>query len=285
MTGTSIKRLDEERSGPLAVLKKPLAMITPALRFAKQLSHETNSSFGHRADMVPYCTRQRARHLGEFARADAAEQILFEATQMQPLDRKVAGAMVSGLLGVFGAKPDMAVLDGMLDALEADELAIVWELAGGFDDTARWQPVHASPVTLALACRKLIATAKFPPRPAELRAACAEAGYVVGCAMKAAEGLVDHVRRCDAVTLEFARDEWKQPFLTPAFRPILPRMLELHSIHGDGSDAWHGRDEDATHPFMDLVNAETDKLALPMRQAACATSLAKRVRKPRRTPS
>lgn len=73
------------------------------------------------------------------------------------------------------------------------------------------------------------------------------------------------MRRCDALLLQFDYAEWEKPYLTPEHRPILQRMLELHNIHGDGSDAWDERDFDdddnPLHPFQIAVRAEQTKLA------------------------
>ena len=78
----SIERLRPRGElSPFALLQRPLARITPALRFSDWAcgpgdpSHATNSVFGRSASTVPWVTEQRARHLGEFARADEAEQV------------------------------------------------------------------------------------------------------------------------------------------------------------------------------------------------------------------
>jgi hypothetical protein len=191
----SIERLRPRGElSPFALLQRPLARITPALRFSTQLlnrdpSHATNSVFGRSASTVPWVTEQRARHLGEFARADEAEQVLCRAIG-ESLKHKVAGALVGSMLTGFGAKAvDKFMIASMVDLLiEGDDIASASEL---------WRPVKASPAILALACRKLIATSTFPPRPAELLAACREASYTLNSAMRAAEDLVDFLRRCD----------------------------------------------------------------------------------------
>jgi hypothetical protein len=226
------------------------------------------------------------KSLADFGRANAASLILYQAS-FQSLDRKVASAMVGAMLGGFGAKADRDVLVAMLDMLEGDEVAI----ASGL-----WQPLQVSPAALALACRKLIATATYPPRPGELYAACREARNHLNWAHAAADELVDFVRRTDALLLEFDHAEWERPYLTPQYQPILQRMLELHDIYGDGTEAWMERryeyddDDNPLHPFAQLVRAEQAKLALPapeepkqIAEAACKTLPAKLTRKPKRT--
>ena len=210
------------------------------------------------------------------------DAILSLAMYQQP-NREMIKAMVGALLGAFGVKADKDLLGGMVDMLEGDEIAI----ASGL-----WKPLHVSPVGLALACRKLIATSPpYPPKPPELYEACREAENSLGLAQQAADKVVDFVRRCDAVLLEFAHDEWERPYQTPEFRPLLPRMLDLHATWGDGSRAWNEagwEDDYKNHPFSALVRAEEDKLALPppeqsepMKLAACGAKPEKRTLKPK----
>ena len=160
----------------------------------------------------------------KFAAADNARTVLFHAGYQQ-VDRATAALMVAALLGTFGAKSDKDLLAGMLDMLEGDEIAI----ASGL-----WHPLRVTPAMLAIACRKLIATATFPPRPAELYAACREASRSLRSAHDACDGLCDYVRRLDAVLLQFAPEQWREPYLTAQYRPIVQRMLSLHECFGDG---------------------------------------------------
>jgi hypothetical protein len=280
----------------MAVYQSPLANILPALSFGKQLERRSNefcSSFRHGREMVRYAREHRDKLLPLFPNANAAALILADAMRDQP-DRQTTSAMVGTMLAAFGAKADKDVLAGMLDMLEGGD-----EIAGMLDDDqeiAQWRlPLRISSAGLALACRSLIASVKFTPKPAELREACRKAERQLKWAMEAAEQLVDFVRRCDAVLLEFDHDEWRRPYLVPQCRPILQRMLELHEICGDGSNAWQeakwNDDDQRIHPFAELVKAEQAKLALPapeaeatpMREAACETKPAKRTRKAKRT--
>src|SRR5262249_34244995 len=148
---------------------------------------------------------------------------------------------------------DPDVLAAMLDMLEGgEEIAGMLGMIEGTDDPSLagfWQPMRLSPAGLALACRSLNATATFTPKPSELRAACRKAENNLRWAEEAADQLVDFVRRCDAVLLEFDHAEWERPYLTPAYRPVLGRMLELHAVYGDGSKAWDEREYDDDNPL------------------------------------
>jgi hypothetical protein len=274
---------DIERYPPHAVYQRPLAQVTPALHFATQLqrspSHFEFAHCGtpsHDARGVPYAIEQRNKFLPKFAQADDARGVLNVACRWAPPDRKTASAMIGALLGAFGARADKDVLVGMLDMIESDQMGIASEL---------WQPMHLSPAKLALACRKLIVTNKFPPRAAELHEACCEADYKLAVAERTVDELVEHVRRHDAVLLAFARDEWERPYLTHQYRPVLDRMLELHAIWGIDSETWDQEDDDGNplDPFQALVWAEQAKLALPEppREAACEAKPVKRTRKPK----
>jgi len=248
----------------LTAYEKPLAPLTPALRFATQLkehSREVDVWFSHEVAMVSFARDKRNKFIDMFGRADEARSILSNAGQMyagRP-SRKMASAMIGAMLGAFGAKADKDVLAGMLDMMENDELGCVSEL---------WLPLNLTPASLALACRKLIATKeRFAPTPAELAAACREAGNTLGWAKQACDELVDFVRRCDILLLEFDHDEWERPYLTPQYRPILERMLQLHDIYGpghNGAEDW-GEDDDGNYPnpLYRLLVAEQAKLALP----------------------
>jgi hypothetical protein len=287
-------------TGP--VYQSPLAHITPVLSFTRRLRarhREFDFGFAHDKYMVRHVCGYREKLLPLFGKADAAYLILSQA-HGQRLDRNMASAMVGAMLSAFGAKADADVLAGMLDMLEGgDEIAGMLGMYGSEDEGAEsegiladlWQPLELSAAGLALACRSLIASAKFTPKPAELRAACRKAENHLRSAADVADALVDFVRRCDAVLLEFDHAEWERPYLTPEYRPILERMLELHAIYGDDSEAWDDRREcdGKVHPFERLVRAEQDKLALPvppesepMREAACETRPAKRTRRPKR---
>jgi hypothetical protein len=89
---------------------------------------------------------------------------------------------------------------------------------------------------LALACKKLIATATFVPKPVELGKACREAGKKMRESETYCYELIEFVRRCDALALEFAPEQWRAPYLTPEYQPLVHRMLELHSCFGNGDD-------------------------------------------------
>jgi hypothetical protein len=274
---TSIERYQPPQPKGLAIYNKTLTPLTPVLAFAKQLISERDQfagrCFAHDERSIDHAKRERERFLAKFGRADKARVILYRATAWNRPDRNVATAMISTLLGAFGAKADAAVLAGMLNMIENDELGVASEL---------WTPLDLSVPALALACRSLIANNIHPPRAAELHKACQDARRQLQLAESTAGELVDYVRRCDALLLDLAHDEWERPYLLPAYRPLLARMLELHAAHGivstNAYDPPYNEQED--HPFAKLVEAEQAKLlaaeAKP-RIAACGATGPSRV--------
>jgi hypothetical protein len=275
------------RSG-LTVYSTALAPIEPVFRFATTLvdrTQEFDSLFAHSAGMASHLRERRDRLLPLFMRAEAASSILLDAYS-EKLDRKTASAMVGALLAGFGAKPDPDVLAAMLDALEGgEELAGMTGMIEGADQQL-WRPTRVSPASLALACKGLVATATFPPRAAELLAACRKTDMRLMWAQEACEKLVDYVRRCDAVLLEFDLAGWARPYAEN--RPVLERMLRLHDIYGDGSDTF---DDGEPNAFRDALEREKAKLvALPapepepvtLREAACKSAPAKRTTRKRK---
>jgi hypothetical protein len=163
------------------------------------------------------------------------------------LERDVALDMVSALYAAVGVKAggdaDGQVM-AVLDMFESDALGAASDL---------WQPLNVTPAVLALACRKLITTTIYPPKPAELYAACREVRCKITWAVETCEDVVDTIVEADALLLRHARDEWRQPYETELFRPVLRRMLELHNITClDESD-----------PFAKAIDEEQARLLLP----------------------
>jgi hypothetical protein len=258
---SSIERLQPQQGRAISVYQAPLTAITPALRFGTQLRNSGdqgwygNTVFEHSKGMISYASKGREKLLAKFGLAVSASEVLANVLYAN-LDRKVATVMVSALLGAFAAKADMDVLTGMLDMLEGNEIA---------DASGLWRSVQTSPAVLALACRKLIASNTFTPKAAELREACREAYCSLLWAFEAAHELVDFTRRCDVLLLEFDHKEWERPYLTPQYRPILAKMLELHRSEGDGSDAWLEWyvGEGKPLPLVSVIQAEQAKLTPP----------------------
>jgi hypothetical protein len=131
------------------------------------------------------------------------------------------------MLGAMGAKGDKDALAGMIELIEGDATARA---------TGLWQPLNATPTSLAIACRKLIATSKFVPKPAELAEACREAKKEVNAAHYYCDELTDFIQRNDALLLEFDPEQWREPYVLPEYRSTLQRMLDLHSIYGPKID-------------------------------------------------
>jgi hypothetical protein len=53
---------------------------------------------------------------------------------------------------------------------------------------------------------------------------------------------MDYVRRCDALLLEFAPEQWRAPYLTPELAPIVHDLLSDHAIYGNGDDEFCGEE-------------------------------------------
>ena len=227
-------------------LTKSSANFVPALLTGNRLKEKYPAwqfSFGHSETSVPTARMIRNERLADFLQADAAAVTLFHA-RAQTLERAIAIDMLTGLyraLGVKAGDETEAMVEGALSVLLSNDIALASEL---------WRPLKLSPAILSLACRKLIATAIYQPKPAEVHAACEDAGNNLLWAYQAADELREYVRRADAVLLQFAPDEWRQPYQTPQYRPALARMLELH---------W-GEDHDDDNQFMALVNRERRRL-------------------------
>jgi hypothetical protein len=243
----------------LTIFDKPLVHMMPAFLTGNRLRNKyagtAEYSLQHRSGFVATAITVRSdERLAKFLEADLADRTLCKALH-ERLDGAVASKMLSALyrrLGVKAGDETTGLLEGSLDSFGSDDIG----RASGL-----WRPLEVSPAVLALACRKLINTAIYPPKPAEVRAACKEAHDKLFFAQQGAESVVEQVRKADAILLEFAHEQWEQPWLMPQYRPALPRMLELHRDCG-----WEYQcdddDEDELNRFERLVEAEQTKLAI-----------------------
>src|SRR5262249_41039980 len=165
------------------------------------------------APMAPLMAESRNKLLRHFGQAFDASLVLFRARN-EKLTRKMAIVMISRLLGAFGTKDDGDLLDGMLALVEGDELARAYGDSWAEDERGGGSPPNATPPSLALACKKLIATATFVPKPVELGKTCRDVNARLRSAEIFCDELVDFVRRCDALLLEFDFEQWRAPYLT-----------------------------------------------------------------------
>jgi hypothetical protein len=235
----------------LAVLDRPLAPIKSALGFANRLDQFSfgHEGWSHHADMVPRATARRKELLPNLAEAQEANRILFPAayTWVGPnlaVKPHEAVAMVNAMYKGLGVKPDGDTLEGMLSMFGA-------EASGIGDLIGMWKTVDITSTVLAIACRAIIAKHKFNLiKPADLREACSDASRRLRNLAGRTESFLDEFREVDAILLEFAHDEWEQPWLLPQYRPLLPRVLRGHSAHADEG------------AFADLIDREQAKLAL-----------------------
>lgn len=212
-----------------------------------------------------------------FAQADAARLTLFNALWTR-LGRVTAIEMVTKLYASLGVAKDSRreMAKAVVEMFENDD--IVRATARAWDDRddplCGWQPVRATPTTVALACRMLVATHKFEPRPAEVRAAVQEASRRIEHAHARASEFCDMFIAVDAILLQHARADWHAPY-AKQYRPVLDRVLELHLIEHDDDS-----------PLAQLVRAEQRKLVLPKPEgaaiAACVKPAAKKTKRQRR---
>jgi hypothetical protein len=272
------------RSDALAVLDQAVAPLSAALRLGTYvqecLIYDLQEKVDHYAGALPLAREVRQTWLTRFAETDAACCALaLDGMYRQTLGRKTAGRMLVALLNAFGAKDEqIAALDTMIGlVVNGDPIALA---------TGLWAPVNASPTSLALACQRLIACNTFVPKPAELAEACREARKAMRRAQDGTEQLRTYILRAEGVLLQFSRDEWRAPYLTPEFRPLVPRVLTLLSfLYGDQSnESLCDKDQKA---FQQAIAEEKAALRAPAaeepkRLAACHAKSAKRTRKARR---
>jgi hypothetical protein len=260
-------------SGALALLDKPVSPLVRALGVARRCQAQAVSHVAHHAEMVRVAASARAEHLGRFLAADASARAL-RAARERPLDPKVVTPMIVATVKAFGGAKalggESAVKETMraiIDVLTGDAIAMTTEM---------WLPVLATVPALALACRSLIATKTFVPKPCEFADEVRKAAMTLWAAETRCEAVVDYVRSVDAVLLEFAPEQWREPYLTEEFRPALPRMLELHDAIGDGTVEFNHDDEPngfrkalagAKAALPDMIEAASESKKLARRTA------------------
>ena len=218
-------------------------------------------SFQHCESMLKHCTGHRAALLQFFPAVDHICCALYD--QRYPgIDRKIAAKMIGAMLGALGAKADKDAVAGMLDLIESDAIGEATEL---------WSPLHVTPASLALACRTLIATCKFVPKPAELAEARRAASREFKTVERYCAGLRRYIQRSDAVVLEFAPHEvWVEPNRDSKMTPHVRRMLTLHECDGNGDKDfifWTERDEQDWEEEVATESERNRSFRLALRRA------------------
>jgi hypothetical protein len=231
----------------LAIINEPLVPIMPAFRLTSGLP-SGRSVYSHSVGMVPFAIEQRREMLPKIAQIMEAKSDLLPAAYSWArngrLARPLAARMIQALFRALNEKPTEEVIEGMLCMLEG-------EATGIGDTTGLWKSVQITPAALALACQKLIATVKFPPRPSELLDACREASRKIMLAYARAVSFIESFEAMDRILLEFAYEEWEKPYLLPQYRPLLDRILVTHHAHAEEDSA-----------FEKLVERAQENLAL-----------------------
>jgi hypothetical protein len=235
------------RRAVASVYDQPLAFLAPALGVGTRIVPLRDlTDVAHDARLTEWCAEIRGRRLGDFAAA-VDNRVALDRCWRAPLGRQVAVKMVTALLEGFGVKDDKAAVSAMMEVFDGDELGRATKL---------WAPVEASPTAVALAAKKLIVTAVFPPRPAELANAVREAAKLLRRAADVCDRVVDMVRKADAVLLAFDYERWREPYCTPEFAPVLPRMLSLHEVYGDGSIDFYDGQSNAFSDAIECAKAD-----------------------------
>jgi hypothetical protein len=282
MAGGDLIKIEGGRA--LKVFDPPLpAPVISALALRKELrrvpivDYATCSWPMARPESIEQFERNRNQWLPLFERAHHAMDALLPivspwACRSIALTRQTTLAMLTALYAGLGAKRDDEMFMATLDMFESDDIAralwdLEYEVSNGVGDVRkRWVPSNVTPAALALACRTLIATSVFPPKPAELRNACIDAARSFGLAYGRASEFCDMVAQVDAILLMNAHEQWERPYLSEQARPVLQRMLKMHEANYELCWAQVRDDEDERRsPFGLLVEQEKAKIeqALP----------------------
>ena len=188
--------------------------------------HYSANAVQHRWQEAFSAIPARNKLLPYFLAADEARGFIIRNKYFPGCDRKFAIRTISSMLRKVGAKSNDERLEGIIELIENDGLA---------DATGLWEPLHATPATLKLACDEVIAnhTMGHLLTPAEFAVAHRKARHAVHAVEYHLVELIDFVRKCDAVLLHFAPVQWSQPYLLPQYQATRERMLEMHTIYSD----------------------------------------------------
>ena len=226
----------EVRARWLAIYDRRLAPVTAALLLGLRIPARNFRPVPHDRSVVGWTAEIRDRYLADVALADHSRGVL-RALSRARLERRVALQMIGALLDALGNKNDEAALAAMVDLLEGDPIASASKL---------WEPIDASPTALALASKKLIATQVFPLNPAELPTLAAKPSRRWTRPRTPASGWWSKCARPTRSCSHSPTNDGASRISRPRFGPVLPKMLELHEVYGDGSAAF---DEGRSNPF------------------------------------
>jgi hypothetical protein len=227
----------------------------------------------------------------------AAESRLFEIeVGRQQIDRVTALAMLNVLFAAIGKRKNdeesMILLAAAADMFNPvnDVLAsagLLDPVIDGSDEFKSVKPINRHPAILAIAIKKLIATAKFTSC-AELREAMADVQHVVGVKQWHLGFMTEAIDRADAMLFEKDRAAWDEIYANVDSKVVLA-MREWSELAGEGpseDEDENGNPEYSPSPrwqaLDDLVKAKAAiPKSEPRREAACKTTPAKRTRKPK----
>ena len=192
------------------------------------------------------------------------------------IDHASALRMLAQLFAALGLKKNDAE-NAMLLASAADIFSPLDGLIGGA--TRLWAPVSGHPLILALAIKKIIATAKFTSC-AELREAMDEARHAISLRSWAVDYLENIVHRTDEILFDHDRATWEAHYSN-----VASAVPELMLPGSEGPGYYEDDDETPIPPsprWTALDNIRQQKLASEQQAepklAACKSPPAKRTR-------
>lgn len=244
-----VQRIDRAPRSVSTTFAKPLEIVVTALelyRYIKSDAQHDQWHYPHNARHVAVAKRVRNQRLPMYGEVQEASNVLMSELRRK-LDRRSAATIIASLYRALGAKPGddpEGLIEGSLDAiLESDRLGRV---------TDAWKPIGATPAVVAIAAKKILQTAIFAPKPAELAQACRDARHTLEGARGWCDSWLEDLQKADAILLEFAHDDWERPYLLPEHRPMLEPMLRAHYFADVVDEAYAG-------PFQEIVEREQAK--------------------------
>jgi hypothetical protein len=273
--------LAKRASAGLAVINAPLVAIMEPMRVAeaaRKFMLQDGSYLGGQTLHANYVERARSMHpqlLASLPRARLSYEAL-SAILIPPFET-VSYAQVATMLGaMFGAlakrKDENAslLLDAGCDLFDPVTLAIS-------ESTGLWKPVSNHPIVVALAIKRLLAKSVFAPTPSELRDAIKLAAERINTKAAYVGQFVALADQADAMLFAFDRPAWQMAHAAASQEASLAMRAEAELSNYDVED----NAKDGSLRSQALAKVCEAKQPVPVREAACKTTPAKRTRKPK----
>jgi hypothetical protein len=232
------------------VLRQPLVEVMPALQIARQIDSFTCAVEDWRASLRIF---PRIHEAG-----GALSAALWPPRGSQWRDaearRQIAGAIIAIMFRSFGMRASddpEGLIDGALATLlDGDEVA----------EAMGQEPINATPAVLAIAAQQLIRSAKYPPRPSEVAAACREARSMMRNRKAILDTWIDSLRKTDWKVLESDAERWRAAYPSATVRRL---MLDEHFEHLECSDLLSADERERAVAFLEreweLVADDSDE--------------------------